>query len=232
MRQLIVEDVMKALDDREAREQHKNPRGFSSVGAAAAEALLSSLSIQEVDGNELEPIKLPDDCPECSSFDFSQYHNEDAGTPDLLKHHQQHLEKMGVKFGRDGYEVFDLHNTKVLFTIMSAVGPSYRGNIDGCVAPFGLMPSSAAQQCRVGFVHKQSPKQKQAKQALDKCSTEVGSPSASICLMYALLYMVQILLNCHFLHACMDGWCHTHCLTCLVILSGPPVPRAGDNSPI
>mmetsp|Transcript_20397 Transcript_20397/g.51679 ORF Transcript_20397/g.51679 Transcript_20397/m.51679 type:complete len:208 (-) Transcript_20397:110-733(-) len=37
--------------------------------------------------------------------------------------------------------------------------------MDGCVGPFGLMASSAAYQCRVGYEHKQSPRQKQAYKA-------------------------------------------------------------------
>jgi len=165
----LTEERMRQLlrEDREEREQ----KAFSSVGSTEAEALLASLDIMEMDGNVVDPVVLPEDCPTCSSFDYSKYCDEAAGTCDLLAHHQVELAKMGVVFGQGGYHMYDLHKTPRLYTIKTASGRSYGGNIDGCLSPFGLMPTSAARQCRIAFEHKQSAKQKQAYR--DQQSTEV-----------------------------------------------------------
>jgi len=159
VRQVVPED----------REDRKS-KPFSSVGSTEADTLLASLDVVEVDGSQVDPVVLPENCPECSSFDYSEYCSENAGTPDLLKHHQLQLAKMGVAFGRGGYGMYYLHNTPPLFAIKTASGRSYRGNIDGCLSPSGLMPTSAARQCRIAFVHKQSANQKQAYR--DQQSTE------------------------------------------------------------
>lgn len=196
MRQLLREE-------REEREQSK-PKAFSSVGSNEAEALLASLDVLEMDGNVVDPVVLPEDCPTCSSFDYSKYCDEAAGTGDLLAHHQVELAKMGVLFGQDGYHMYDLHKTSTLYTIKTASGRSYGGNIDGCLSPFGLMPASAARQCRIAFEHKQSAKQKQAYR--DQQSTEVRSPGAQRCLVHAVPDVVQI--ACCHLHVCVDGATH------------------------
>lgn len=63
----------------------------------------------------------------------------------------------------DSMQMYDVHAIKSMFTICStATEIIYRGGIDGCVSPFGLMSSSAPRQCRIAYEHKQSPKQKQA----------------------------------------------------------------------
>jgi hypothetical protein len=145
-------------------QKEKGVKRFSSAAATDAVDLLEYLQVQEVDGNELYPIQLPKECPVCDSFDYSQYAKEDDGTPALLQHHQRELQKHGVQFGRNHYTMYDLHNDSPLYSIATAK-TVYRGRIDGCVGPHGLLPASATRQCRVGYGHKQSPAQKQAYRA-------------------------------------------------------------------
>ena len=137
------------------------PRAFSSVGSTEALQLLEGLCFSEVDGNAIEPINVPTDCPECASFDYSLYMDEDHGNNDCLKHHQIQLESLGVRFGRGAFQMYDLHKTRQLYSIRTSNGQRYNGNVDGCLAPFGMMASSAAKQGRVMYEHKQSPKQKE-----------------------------------------------------------------------
>jgi hypothetical protein len=195
MRQLLRED-------REEREQ-REPKAFSSVGSTEAGELLASLDVMEVDGNVVDPVVLPEDCPKCSSFEYSKYCDEAAGTCDLLAHHQVELVKMGVVFGQGAFQMYDLHKTPTLYTIKTALGRSYGGNIDGCLSPFGLMPTSAARQCRIAFEHKQSAKQKQAYR--DQQHTEVRSPGAPRCYVHAV---PDVQMACCHLHVRVDGATH------------------------
>ena len=95
----------KVLEAVQERTNARKSKGFSSVGASEAEQLLHVLGIPETDGNQLAPITVPEECPACSGFDYSQYANENAGTTALLQHHQEQLQRMGVTFGRSGYKV-------------------------------------------------------------------------------------------------------------------------------
>ena len=45
------------------------------------------------------------------TFDFSQFVDEDAGTPSFVEYHQTQLQACGVRMGRSGYKVLDLHKT-------------------------------------------------------------------------------------------------------------------------
>ena len=131
------------------------------MGSTEAERLLEGLSFAETDGNALDPINVPSSCPECEYFDYSRYVDEEHGTNDCLNHHKTQLEKLGIRFGRNAFMMYDLHNKKQLNSIRTSDGQQYNGNVDGCLAPFGLMPNSAANQGRIMFEHKQSSKQKE-----------------------------------------------------------------------
>lgn len=91
-------------------------------------------------------------------FDYSQYANEDAGTPDFAVYHQKQLQSCGLHMGHDGYEVSDLHETP-LYRVQ--IGDKrYSGGVDGGVIPYAVLPESAAKLLRIGFVHKQSSQDK------------------------------------------------------------------------
>ena len=136
------------------------PQHFSRVGATQVNRVLASLEIAECEGNELDPIVVNSSAPAAQPFDFSEYANENAGTLDLLKHHQAELIKFGVKFGRAAFTMYDLHHHKNPYPIVHD-GQEYHGGLDGGIAPHGLSISSAANQLRVAYEHKQSNDQKQ-----------------------------------------------------------------------
>lgn len=133
---------------------------FSKGGSRWADRVLASLEIVECVGNKLDPIVVSDSAPAARAFDFSQYGNEDAGNLDLLEHHQAELVKFGVKFGRNAFTMFDLHEHRDLYPIVHD-GEEFCGDLDGGIAPFGLSAASAAYQLRVAYKHKQSGAQKQ-----------------------------------------------------------------------
>ena len=160
--EIMEEACFKAMQ-RSQQVTQKRRKAFSSVGATEAEQFLQGIGIVEVNGNEEEPIVVPEGTPECSTFDFSIYPDENSGTPDLLKHHQTHLQQLGVSFGKSCYAMYDFHQVKDMYNF-STTTTMYSGGIDGGVAPFGLMSRSASSQCRVGYEHKQS-----AGQKLDYC---------------------------------------------------------------
>lgn len=136
-------------------------KAFSAVGSTEAENLLVDLELQEVDGNAMDPIVVPAVCPTCSPFDYSQYARETDGNKPCLDHHMTQLLKHGVSFGRDAFKMYDLHKTSSLYTIRTRNGMQYRGNVDGCLAPYGLMLTSASRQSRIIYEHKQSSLQKE-----------------------------------------------------------------------
>ena len=91
-------------------------------------------------------------------FDYSQFVNEDAGTPDFVAYHQKQLQSCGVRIGRSGYQVHDLHNTPLYHVQIG--NKRYSGGVDGGVVPYAVRAGSAADLLRVGFEHKQSTQDK------------------------------------------------------------------------
>jgi hypothetical protein len=134
------------------------------VGQSEAERVLGQLQIVEVDGNQLDPIIVSDGV-ECTSFDLSRYSNENAGTADLLRHHQEQLCRCGLRFGLDGYAMYDARDFKCMQFMCS--GKVFKGTTDCILAPFGLLGASAVTCMRVGFEHKQT--RKQGARAVSRC---------------------------------------------------------------
>ena len=137
------------------------PRSISNVGSAEADDILFELHFSQDDGNLQCPITLPAEGPSCSSFDYSLYPTEDAGTPQLLKHHEQHLRSFGVHFGRSGFQMYDVHSRKSDLKLIIPSGLQYKGGLDGIAAPHGLMKAGAFTEMRIAYEHKQSTTQKQ-----------------------------------------------------------------------
>ena len=91
---------------------------------------------------------------ELDPFDYSQYPDEDTGTPDFVAYHAQQLQQCGVHVGPGGFRVHDLHK-ETLYHI-EVDGKHYSGGVDGGLTPHAVMPSSAGSMLRIGFEHKQS----------------------------------------------------------------------------
>lgn len=50
-------------------------------------------------------------------FPFWEYGNENAAAEDLAMEHKQHLQTCGVRMGRGGFAVEDLHNQNALLAL-------------------------------------------------------------------------------------------------------------------
>jgi hypothetical protein len=157
-----IEEGLQGLLRELQKTKERKAKSFSKVGSTEAEDLLAELGFAEEDGKLEDPILPPPDVPEAEAFDYSLYPNEDAGTPDLLKHHQQQLQKYGVSFGRGAFQMYDIHENKKLYSLIAPDDESeFTGTADGLLAPSGLYVASAARQCRALFEHKQTEEQKQ-----------------------------------------------------------------------
>lgn len=102
-------EVRELLDALLKQTQAPVQQGFSEGVSRWAHRVVTSLELVECVGNELDPIVVSDSTPTAKAFDFLQYSNETAGNLDLLQHHQAELVKFGVKFGREAFTMFDLH---------------------------------------------------------------------------------------------------------------------------
>ena len=123
------------------------------------------------------------DAANTSPFDFSQFVNEDAGTPSFVEYHEQQLQICGVRMGRGGYQVHDLHK-ETLYNVQIG-GKRYRGGVDGGVVPYPVRTASAARLLRIGFEHKQSTE--------DKATFRLNNPN--VIQVEQALY-VTLLLSC------------------------------------
>ena len=137
------------------------PQSISNVGSAEADNILFELNFKQDDGNLQCPIILPAEGPSCSPFEYAQYPTEDAGTPALLKHHEQHLRLFGVHFGRSGFQMYDVHSRRSDLKLITPSGLQYKGGLDGIAAPYGLMKAGAFTEMRIAYEHKQSTTQEQ-----------------------------------------------------------------------
>ena len=86
---LEVTESLKALLNQPGKV--KVPQDFSRVGSTPANRILASLEIVECVGNEVDPIVVSESTPASQDFDYSLHVNKNAGTLNLLKHHQAEL---------------------------------------------------------------------------------------------------------------------------------------------
>lgn len=114
---------------------------------------LRSYLPQHLHGMQLSTVCDIAGVSDIDPFDFSQFVDEDAGTPSFVEYHQKQLQACGVHMGRNGYSVLDLHDTPMYK--MQLGNKRYSGGVDGGLVPHAIMAASAAKVLRIGFVHKQ-----------------------------------------------------------------------------
>ncbi|DBA84462.1 TPA: hypothetical protein ACH3X1_006089 [Trebouxia sp. C0004] len=150
-----LRDEMRLLrSDFAARYTEAKSIAFSLVSGAAANQLLEDLHLTEADGFEEAPFETPAGVSDIETFDFSQFVDEDAGTPSFVEYHKKQLQACGVRMGRSGYKVLDLHKTPMYHVEIG--NKRYSGGVDGGVVPYAVRAASAAKLLRIGFEHKQS----------------------------------------------------------------------------
>ncbi|EFJ47211.1 hypothetical protein VOLCADRAFT_105188 [Volvox carteri f. nagariensis] len=163
--QLREEKLILLRKDTDATRADK-PKSFSSVALTEAEQVLRTIGIEECDGRDVanEELQVPPGTAVCDEFDVTPYRSEDEATPRLLQHHQEQLERLGVKFDvLGGFQMFDVHNRASDSLTICCGGQTYCGIFDGCVAPYGLMGFGSLEQSRIIYEHKRPPQDTSAK---------------------------------------------------------------------
>ncbi|EFJ47210.1 hypothetical protein VOLCADRAFT_105187 [Volvox carteri f. nagariensis] len=157
--QIREEKIILLRKDADATRAHKS-KSFSSVALTEAEQVLRTIGIRPCDGSRLASaeLKVPPGTAHCYVFDITPYRSENEATPPLLQHHQEQLERLGVKFDVEGgFQMFDVHNRRSGSLTICCGGQTYRGIFDGCVAPYGLMGFGSLEQSRIIYEHKRQP---------------------------------------------------------------------------
>ncbi|KAL3147718.1 hypothetical protein ABBQ32_002461 [Trebouxia sp. C0010 RCD-2024] len=150
----LRDEIRLLRSDFAARHTDAKSIAFSLVSGVAASQLLRDLRLTEADGFEEAPFETPAGVNDIDTFDFSQFVNEDAGTPSFVEYHHNQLQACGVRMGRSGYKVLDLHKTPMYHVEIG--NNRYSGGVDGGVVPYAVRAGSAAELLRIGFEHKQS----------------------------------------------------------------------------
>ncbi|CAK0732011.1 hypothetical protein CVIRNUC_000073 [Coccomyxa viridis] len=130
-------------------------KAFSRASSNDVTAVLGEFDFMILKGEDEEPLQAPpDSIPEMDPFPFWEYGNENAAAEDLAMEHKQHLQTCGVRMGRGGFAVEDLHNQNALLALR--VGSRcFKGGLDCAVLPYAVSQACAARNIRVGFEHKQ-----------------------------------------------------------------------------
>ena len=92
-------------------------------------------------------------------FPFERYANENAAASAFVEYHKNHLLLYGIKLGRGGYAIYDLHTQRSL--TIHHQGKTFHGGVDAAVVPYGVATSTSYKVMRIIFEHKQSGKAKQ-----------------------------------------------------------------------
>lgn len=120
-------------------------RALSSLSRTAARTLLDGALLDLVLGesDELREVDGP-----VAPWVWPRALSEPQGTPALLAHLQLSLASLGVKWGRGGYDLLDVHSERLLFALQVG-GVRYVGGADGLVVPHNTALETARRQARV-----------------------------------------------------------------------------------
>ncbi len=122
---------------------------LSGVSQTEAQSLLAGTQLTLLVGElgELQAARGRR-CVALPPFVWDPNAGEAAGTPAALQHLQAGLQQLGVRFGRGGYSLLDMHtrNTSLSFCVGDKL---FTGGVDGVVVPYSVAPLSAVRHARV-----------------------------------------------------------------------------------
>ncbi|KAL0042660.1 hypothetical protein WJX79_007199 [Trebouxia sp. C0005] len=105
--QALRDEMQLLRSELAARNTEAKSIAFSSVSGAAANQLLEDLHLTEADGFEEAPFETPAGVSDIDTFDFSQFVDEDAGTPSFVEYHHQQLQACGCTPTQAYHEMAD-----------------------------------------------------------------------------------------------------------------------------
>ena len=191
---LEVKSIVPEVLEQQQQQSCLPAKGFSQANLSDADDVIETLQLTEVNGNETQPITLPDGAPDNPTFNHEAYPNEDAAVGAFMQHHQLQLQQHGVCFGRGIFQMYDIHSQKSPWTIRTSK-TQLSGTADCCVASHGLTCRSAANRAGVIYEHKQSEQQKEAYRHANPDPTRVR-------------YLVH---RPAFTNGCIDAFLHNSC---------------------
>ena len=136
-------------------EENLSSRGrtvqFSSVTQTKALDLMRAVQLTLVEG-DLEELRAarPARRTAAGALTFAWSTSEAAGTPAALEFIRTQLQQLGVRFGRGGFTMLDMHACGIPLELRVG-GMRFKGGIDGAIVPFSVATLSAANHTRVAI---------------------------------------------------------------------------------
>jgi hypothetical protein len=149
----IADAVVARQEDRE------NSRQDATVAISrASQAKVSTLfnRVGLVRTLNIDPVPVVD-AISFSRFDW-RGRDENAGLPDARDHIEAQLGKFGVRIGRGGYKIKDVHKEKTLLDVDDPKVAHISGGTDVAMVPFKTADAGIPQECSVLFELKTSEK--------------------------------------------------------------------------
>lgn len=106
---------------------------FSTCSAQTLTSLLSRLNIFFLEGD-----RSTFGTPQVDFQLFRWLAGEDDDTPRASSHLQAQLERFHIPFGRDGYQLYDVHANKKILSLDDAKTGNLKGGTDLILGPYGL----------------------------------------------------------------------------------------------
>ena len=136
----IVKEAVKELD----KEKEISTIAFSTVSQSKVMDYLETIDLVMYEGEPLDKTH--------TSFEpFHWQAQENTDTPRAIVHLQEQLEKFGIVFGRNNYQMYEVHLLHGILSVRDCKSGSLSGGTDALIAPYGLVVESAPRQSCVAF---------------------------------------------------------------------------------
>lgn len=129
--EMSKENVLSALRQFE-EEKQRDELSFSTASDGAVRKLLGRFKYTVY---EEDVTALP---TEAEFIPFQWHEDEKTETPRAREHLESQLKKFGVKFGRNHYRLYDVHNVKNLLSVDDPKTGKLNGQTDLIIAPYGM----------------------------------------------------------------------------------------------
>ncbi len=141
-----LKEAIKETED----EKERGTVSFSTVSQTKVMSYLASIDVVMYVADPLDAVEN-----HMVAFQpFFWQESEDADTPRAIAHLQQELQKFGVAFGRNNYQMYDVHSRHGILSLRDDKSGSLKGGTDLIIAPYGIDILSAPRLSCVAFEFK------------------------------------------------------------------------------
>ena len=141
-----LKEAIKETED----EKERGTLSFSTVSESKVIKYLEFIDVIMLAADPLDPV-------ENHTVAFQPFFwqaSEDADTPRAIAHLQQELQKFGVVFGRNNYQMYDVHSKHGILSVRDDKSGSLSGGTDLIIAPYGIDILSSPKLSCVAFEFK------------------------------------------------------------------------------